>query len=307
MFTAMSVACVRCLGYVINNMHSGIRFARILPLLAMAWLVAAMASAAVAADASPWADDIQSAVRLIAGRAPAEPGERALRAGLQIKLQPGWKTYWRYPGDSGIPPSFDFSASENVKTVTVSYPAPQRFADGAGGHSIGYQNSVILPLRIVPRDAAKPVTLRLKLDYAVCEKLCLPISASLELEVTGGESAHEAALAAAEAQVPKREALGRGVPAIRAVQRQAGSGNTKARVIVDVAAPAGASLSLFAEGPTADWALPLPEAIAGAPAGLQRFAFELDGLPPGARPDGVMLLLTAVAGDQATEVAIRLD
>ena len=70
---------------------------------------------------------------------------------------------------------------------------------------------------------------------------------------------------------------------------------------------AGAAVALFAEGPTAQWALPLPETISGAPAGLQRFAFELEGLPPNTKPDGATLRLTAVAGNQAIEVAFRLD
>ena len=127
---------------------------------------------------------------------------------------------------------------------------------------------------------SKPVTLNLKLDYAVCEKLCVPAEAKLELMLTGAETANEAALNAAEARVPKPAAVGDGgTPSIRAVRREAGSG--KPRVMVDVAAPAGAPVVLFAEGPTAQWALPLPEPVAGAPAGLQRFAFELDGLPPG--------------------------
>ena len=69
----------------------------------------------------------------------------------------------------------------------------------------------------------------------------------------------------------------------------------------------GATPELFAEGPTADWALPVPSAVAGAPAGQQRFAFDLDGLPPDARPDGATLTLTAVAGEQAIEVPYRLD
>jgi hypothetical protein len=76
---------------------------------------------------------------------------------------------------------------------------------------------------------------------------------------------------------------------------------------VDVLAPAGRTATLFAEGPTAEWALPLPEPVAGAPAGVQRFAFELDGLPPGATPQGATLRLTAVAGNEAIEVAFRLD
>jgi hypothetical protein len=64
---------------------------------------------------------------------------------------------------------------------------------------------------------------------------------------------------------------------------------------------------LFAEGPTAQWALPLPEPVAGAPAGLQRFAFVLDGLPPGEKASGATLRLTAVSGEKAVEVAFRLD
>ena len=228
------------------------------------------------------------------------------RAGVEIKLKEGWKTYWRYPGDSGVPPALDFSKSQNLKAVTVRYPAPTRFPDGGGGHSIGYKGAVILPLHVVAQDASKPVTLNLKLDYAACEKLCVPAEAKLELALTGAETANEAALSAAEARVPKAAAVGdNGTPSIRAVRREAGSG--KPRVTVDVAAPAGVPVVLFAEGPTAQWALPLPEPVAGAPAGLQRFAFELDGLPPGEQASGATLRLTAVAGDKAIEVGFRLD
>jgi len=228
------------------------------------------------------------------------------RAGVEIKLKDGWKTYWRYPGDSGVPPVLDFSKSQNLKAVTVRYPAPTRFSDGACGNSIGYKGTVILPLHVVAQDASKPVTLNLKLDYAVCEKLCVPAEAKLELLLTGAETANEAALDAAEARVPKAIAVGDGgTPSIRTVRREAGSG--KPRVTVDVAAPAGAPVTLFAEGPTAQWALPLPEPMAGAPAGLQRFAFELDGLPPGEHAAGALLRLTAVAGDKAIEAPFRLD
>jgi len=287
-------------------MISVLRLAYFLPVVALGSLFNMVSSAAIAADVSRWDDDAQSSARLIAGLARAETGGRQFRAGVEIKLKPGWKTYWRYPGDSGVPPVFDFSNSQNVKTVTVLYPAPMRFADGAGGSSIGYTGNVILPLHVVPQDAARPVTLRLKLDYAACEKLCVPAQAQLELALTGAASAQEHALSEAEARVPKLTEIGdRGVPAIRAVRREAGPG--KPRVVVDVSVPAGATVVLFAEGPTAHWALPLPEPIAGAPAGLQRFAFALDGLPPGDKPEGAKLRLTAVAGNKAVEAAFRLD
>jgi DsbC/DsbD-like thiol-disulfide interchange protein len=251
-----------------------------------------------AQDASPWQGDARSAIRLIAG-APRKDGA-VLRAGIEIKLQPGWKTYWRYPGDSGVPPRFDFAASDNIKSVFVLWPAPERFFDGAGGASIGYGRDVILPLRIVPRDASRAVTLRLKLDYAVCEKLCVPVDATAELALFGAKTSQDLAIAAAEARVPKPAAIGEGSTlSIRSVRRNA------RRVIVDVSARS--RVDLFAEGPGPDWALPLPQSVAGAPQGMQRFAFELDGLPPGAKPEGAVLKLTAVAGTEAIEVPAHLD
>jgi len=269
-------------------------------------LLMLLSSNAIAADVSPWDEDLQSAARLIAAQANNTSEGRVFRAGLEIRLNDGWKTYWRYPGDSGVPPAVDVSKSDNVKAVTVLYHAPSRFPDGAGGNSIGYKGDVILPLHIVPQDKAKPTTLRLKLNYAVCEKLCIPAEANLEIALTGAASSNDASLDAAEARVPKAVQVGSpGTPAIVAVRRQETSG--KPNIVVDVAAPSGAPVTLFAEGPTQEWALPLPEPIAGAPAGRQRFAFELDGLPPGGTASGATLRLTAVSGDQAVEALFRLD
>jgi DsbC/DsbD-like thiol-disulfide interchange protein len=266
-------------------------------------IVMPMAGAAHAAEASAWDKSLRSAVRLIAGSAASVEGRPSLRAGIEIRLDRGWKTYWRYPGDSGVPPRFDFARSDNVKTIDVLWPAPHRFADG-GGHSIGYKDHVILPLRIVPRDVDKPVTVRLRLDYGICEKLCVPAEANAELTLSraGEQTAHEAPLAAAEARVPRRSTLGApSVPAIAAV-RQDGS----RRIVVDVVAPAS-GVDLFAEGPTPEWALPLPEPIAGAAPRVQRFAFALDGLPSGATAAGAVLTFTAVTADAAVEVPYRLE
>jgi DsbC/DsbD-like thiol-disulfide interchange protein len=266
---------------------------------------AAATSPSFAADVTAWDEDLQSAARLIAGRPRSDAGSTTIRAGLEIRLQPGWKTYWRYPGDSGVPPAFDFSKSDNVKSVSVLYPAPRRFPDGAGGQSIGYMGSVILPVHVVPQTAGKPVTLRVHLDYGVCEKLCVPAKADLELVLKGGDSSQDAAVRAAEARVPKRVALGAAAtPSVLAFQLD---GSGKPRVLVDVAATDGGPLDVFAEGPSPQWALPVPEPVPGARAGLQRFAFMLDGLPPGERPSGAEITVTAVAGDHSVEVAFRLD
>src|SRR5262249_33348123 len=175
-----------------------------------------------------------------------------------------------------------------------------------GLSTIGYVADLILPLAVAPLTGDQPVTLRVKLDYAVCERMCVPADGKAELVLPIGVSSQEPVLAAGEARVPRRVALGEGTtPAIRSVRRE--EGKPRARVIVDVAAPAGAAVDLFAEGPTPEWALPVPTAIEGAPAGLHRFAFDLDGAPPGAGYRNATITLTAVAGDEAIEVATRLD
>jgi DsbC/DsbD-like thiol-disulfide interchange protein len=253
-----------------------------------------------AADSSMWDGDARSAMRLVAGSAGSD--RAALRAGVELRLGTGWKTYWRYPGDSGVPPRFDFSKSTNVKSVAVRWPAPHRFTD-ENGASIGYKSGVLLPLDIVPADPKQPVTLRLTLEYAVCEKLCIPATGSATLAVPA-PSSFDRAVAAAAAHVPREAALGGSGPlAVRSVRHEPGT----SRVVVEVAAPEGPPLDLFVEGPTEDWALPLPEPVAGAAPGTHRFSFELDGLPPGATAAGATLRFTLISGDNAIEVTTVLD
>src|SRR5258706_15461495 len=115
-------------------------------------LASSLAIEARAQDASPWQRDDHSAVRLLAGSRSGA----VLLGGIGFQLQPGWKTYWRTPGDSGVPPRLDFSKSENVEGVTLLWPAPSKFDDGASGHSLGYHNQFVLPLRIVAKNTDKP-------------------------------------------------------------------------------------------------------------------------------------------------------
>jgi len=282
---------------------SGARTGIVFALACNLALAAAFSSSAKAADASAWDGGPRAAMRLIAAAAPKH-ASAALRAGIEIKLGPGWKTYWRYAGDSGVPPRFRFDRSENVADVAVLFPAPHGFND-EGGESIGYKDNVIMPLRVTPRDATKPVLLRLDLDYAICLNLCVPVDAVAELRLPG-DGGKDAALAASEARVPKPVALGEGDKlSIRAIRRE--DGGARPRIVVDVAAPEDAKLELFAEGPTPDWSLPIPKPVTGAPPGLRRFAFDLDGLPPGASAKGATLRLTAATPDAAIEVSTRLD
>src|SRR5580704_13334515 len=252
-----------------------------------------------AQDASPWLRDGHSAVRLLAGSRSGA----VLLGGIAFQLQPGWKTYWRTPGDSGVPPRFDFSKSENIEAVTVLWPAPLKFDDGAGGHSLGYHDQIVLPLRIVAKNTDKPVTLRADINYAVCEKLCIPVEANAELAFNSVASTEDSALFAALDTVPKPANVGDPNPlTIRDVKRDG-----KSEVLVDVVTPDERPVNLFVEGPTPDWGLPVPKLLDHGPPGVKRFNFELDGVPPGVSPEGAALKLTLVGGDRSYEFNINLD
>src|SRR4051812_37554571 len=106
-------------------------------------LASSLAMTARADDASPWQRDGHSAVRLIAGSRSGT----VLLGGIAFQLQPGWKTYWRTPGDSGVPPRFDFSKSENIEAVTGFLAAPVKVDDGAGGDFPGYPDPGGVPPR----------------------------------------------------------------------------------------------------------------------------------------------------------------
>lgn len=256
------------------------------------------ATVARAQDASDWARDTHSSLRLIAGSRTGS----VLLGGIEIQLQHGWKTYWRTPGDSGVPPRFDFSKSTNVESVTPLYPAPRSFDDGSGGKSFGYAKNVVFPLRIVPKNPNEPVRISAAVSYAVCEKLCLPVDADVELSFTSTASALDSIVAQALNRVPKPVTTSDTVPyALRSFRREGD------RVIIDIAAPNPAALELFAEGPTPDWALPLPNRVNSPDEDIVRFAFKLEGLPTNARADGAVLKLTAVGPDGAFEYNVRLN
>jgi len=266
---------------------------------AIALLISIQSDAVRADDASPWLRDGHSAVRLLAGSRSGT----VLLGGIAFQIQPGWKTYWRNPGDSGVPPRFDFSKSENIEAVTVMWPAPLKFDDGAGGHSIGYHDQIVLPLRIIAKNADKPVTLRAEINYAVCEKLCIPVEASAELGFNSVASTEDGALRAALDTVPKPATIGDPNPlTIRDIRRDG-----PAKVIVDVVTPDARDVNLFVEGPTPDWALPIPAPLEHSPPGVKRFSFDLDGLPPGAKPDGAALKFTLVGPEKSYEFNANLN
>lgn len=120
-------------------------------------------------------------------------------AAIKLTLAPGWKTYWRSPGDTGIPPQIDWSRSSNLGGVGVIWPAPNVYREG-GVTTIGYKDVLILPISLAPKRAGKPIKLRARLDIGVCKDVCIPhnmtLTATLDEVGTRPIPAIAAALAA---------------------------------------------------------------------------------------------------------------
>lgn len=119
---------------------------------------------------------------------------------LRLTLKDGWKTYWRAPGDAGIPPEFDWSGSGNVGDVSITWPAPDIFNQN-GLQSIGYEDQLVLPVEITPRNPAKPVRLRGEMDLGVCKDVCIPERLGFD-HTLDAEAGRNPAIAAALAQRP---------------------------------------------------------------------------------------------------------
>jgi len=123
-------------------------------------------------------------------------------AAVEIKLSPAAITYWREPGEAGVPPVFSFEGSENVAHANVLYPVPSRLNEG-GIEAFGYKGAVTFPIRVDAADVSKPSRLALTLNYAICEQICIPAKGHVELLLPQtGDSPQQQAIAAAIADVP---------------------------------------------------------------------------------------------------------
>ncbi len=147
---------------------------------------------------------------LLPGWRTAEGGQMAA---LHLKMARGWKTYWRSPGDAGIPPVFDWSKSRNLAGVQVHWPRPQLF-DLNGMTSVGYHDEVVLPLEVTPADPTRPVELLADMEIGVCKEVCVPVNLRLSGGAASGTSDAAPAIRAALARQPE----GAGAAGVRGVR-----------------------------------------------------------------------------------------
>lgn len=245
----------------------------------------AQGAPAVAPDFPPGS---LSVARLIAAPAAADG---SWTVGVSVILKPNAITYWRDPGEAGVPPSFDFSASTNVARAEVAFPAPKHIHEG-DIDAIGYDGHVVFPVRVIPAKAGEPAVVRLKFDYATCERICLPAHADLTLALPPPPNAADAAaIAAAVAAVP-RAIAGDAVKRVADIVPQRSGEALSWTVAPKVAGP---DTKLFAEAPEGFFLATKREG--------ETFRVSVAEHPPG-RPAPDSIRLTLVRPGEAVEFTV---
>lgn len=269
-------------------------------------VLAGAGGASVAADepgyASPWQKEHTTAVRLIGGG-----HQKHLYAGIEIALDEGWKTYWRNPGSSGVPPRVDWKGSENVAEATLLFPAPVRFQDKEGD-TVGYKKSVVLPVSIKPQDPAKPIVLNLALEYGVCRDVCIPVQPNLTLTLPPDAAAKPAgsALGEALAKVPRAAGSRLGTdPIVKAITVELTGPKPLIRIDAEFpGSPAGADV--FLEAPDGLW-IPLAKTVDGGVGNVRRFEVDLTDGADIADLKGRTIRLTVVSAAGQSEATFKLE
>jgi suppressor for copper-sensitivity B len=263
-----------------------------------ALLCALFSGSAVAAD-SAWNRNDHAATRLVSATSAAGTAE-TLRLGLQFRMQPGWKIYWRSPGDAGYPPRIDWSGSENLASAVIRWPAPERF-ELFGLDTFGYGGEVVLPIDARPARAGEPVRLVAKLDYLICETICIPYQAQLALALPAGPaspSTHAHLIDRFVARVPGE---GSGV-AIERAELERGPAprlSVTARALTPFEAP-----DLFVEGADG-WGFGKPKA-SFSDGGRQAVLRIPVSAVPGDTLVGRSVTLTLVDGERAAERTVTV-
>ncbi len=275
--------------------------------VAVALAVFAGAQARAEPAASEWARTDQTQVRLVAA-ASATGGAENVRLGLQFRLEPGWKIYWRSPGDAGFPPKPEWTGSRNLRAAEFRWPAPERF-ELFGLDTFGYGGEVVLPVEARVERPGAPLHLKLALDYLVCEKICIPYKATLALDLPSGSatpSPHAHLIDRFVARIPG-DGTGSGLAIERAAWRGGGTPvlEVTARALTAFQNP---DVIVEAEGPAANLGFGRPEIRLSEGGQMARLRIPVKGAPAGqADLAGQPVTLTLVDGERAMERTLALD
>ncbi len=268
-------------------------------ILAMPMRVQAASQATVATQ---WTVLHGARVRLVAGSAASNAV--GYLAGIEVDLAEGWKTYWRMPGDAGVPPTLDWSNSTNTASINVLYPAPTRLVEPAA-QTIGYKGTMIFPVEVKPLDPAKPIVLDLQLELGICREICIPGEVKLSLTIPPSGLSGASPVAAWRARVPRPQALrGKSDPDLKRVT--AVLDGATPRLQVEAAFPGGGKeADVFIEASDGLY-VPMTKRLSDGPGGVARFEADLSRIDAHDLK-GKQLTLTLVGdGGAATEATWQL-
>lgn len=229
-----------------------------------------------------------------------------LQAGLEIELDEDWKTYWRFPGDSGIPPTLNWTDASNVAKASLRFPAPQRFKDEYG-QSVGYKHRVVFPIDIELSRVGAPTQLVVDAILGICREVCIPVNERFKLKVPPifvASSEAKSVLAEGNATIPGAYSNADvNSPDTLDIATAAREGTTP---LLSIDVPLGLNIQdVFVEGPET-WFLSLPQkGVLNAT--HQRWDLPLDGTPIGKEPWGAQMRVTLVGEKQSFEQNFTLD
>ncbi|NQU56984.1 MAG: hypothetical protein HQ513_07100, partial [Rhodospirillales bacterium] len=152
--------------------------------LTLALFAAFPATAQVPQASSETVITDHTTLRLIAASEGVGNSE-SLKLGLHFTLKPGWKVYWRSPGDAGYPPSIDWAGSENIAEARMQWPVPHRFSV-LGLETLGYKEEVVYPITVTPTNPGQAIIAVANVDYLTCSEICVPYQAKLTLNIPAG-------------------------------------------------------------------------------------------------------------------------
>ena len=220
---------------------------RLFSLIVAGFWALCLASGTSHGAAGPWWTTDHGKVRLIAAGNTGGQADK-IQLGLQFQMLPGWKIYWRSPGDAGFPPRPSWAGSKNVAAVQVNWPTPVRFSV-TGLETLGYKNEVVLPLEMEPFEPGKPVSIRAQVPYLTCEEICVPYDARLSLDLPAGPESNspEAALIQRFAALVPTKGAGESL-SIAVAEVDGAPGKQQLRIVASAAHPF-TKPDLLIEGP----------------------------------------------------------
>jgi DsbC/DsbD-like thiol-disulfide interchange protein len=257
----------------------------------LAALVACMIPASAIAGASVWEKVEGGSVRLVTEGLPDAEGR--LRGALEIRLNPGWKTYWRDPGEAGIPPMVTVTWPQTDASTEIGFPTPKRFDDGYSVWA-GYDEPVTLPLTFDLAGGGMQTRIDASVFLGICEVICIPVQAEFGIDLTDSSEAatHHRIVEDAFAALPQSAHAG-----FEAVLREADA----ERAMIDIKTPDNAADPELFVASTERWAFGTPEPAEGP-------AFHVPVLSA-PEPDGTAdtIHYTLVAGGDAVSGTFEIS